>query len=203
MEMSKRKKDQKEFTSNDYQIAITIIAVSVCLVVYMYLVMHSHSQLGLEQANSKLFITNKLRSTLPETVGKIEVRPMFHGMFHVPFQDSHCCWLLQDKLLANFNYTRKDVYNLIPDFSLHNNNNQNDVNEMDAADIEKDDNNLDMNPILDNSIYHVLQCEHADLVSFWKPPTKADLRYVSPYFDPKAPPKYVTFEPGKYAKRLL
>jgi hypothetical protein len=41
---------------------------------------------------------------------------------------------------------------------------------------------------------HVLQCEHADLVTFWRDPTLADQMYETPY-KTNGPTKYVTFEP--------
>jgi hypothetical protein len=44
---------------------------------------------------------------------------------------------------------------------------------------------------------HKLDCPHADLVQFWKAPTKADLEYESPYKNYGPTPKYVTFEPGQ------
>ena len=41
---------------------------------------------------------------------------------------------------------------------------------------------------------HVLTCPNADLVSYWKFPTKEDAAYVTPY-KTDGPTKYVTFEP--------
>ena len=78
---------------------------------------------------------------------------------------------------------------------------------------ETDSPNLDMNPILDSGSQqvhepkpsgalvrdipvHKLQCPNADLLSFWKKTTVADMMYQSPFLDLNAPPKYVTFEPG-------
>mmetsp|Transcript_6259 Transcript_6259/g.9354 ORF Transcript_6259/g.9354 Transcript_6259/m.9354 type:complete len:451 (-) Transcript_6259:1628-2980(-) len=42
---------------------------------------------------------------------------------------------------------------------------------------------------------HELDCPHAELVTFWKKTTKADLQYKSPYNDFGPAKKYVTFEP--------
>ena len=42
---------------------------------------------------------------------------------------------------------------------------------------------------------HKLSCPNADLVTFWKSPTKADLKYKSPFAKVGPKNKYVTFEP--------
>lgn len=47
--------------------------------------------------------------------------------------------------------------------------------------------------------HHSLDCPHAELLKFWKPPTVADLKYKSPFADHGPKVKYVTFEPGKMA----
>lgn len=43
--------------------------------------------------------------------------------------------------------------------------------------------------------YYRLNCLHGHLMSYWRPPTEADLRYVSPFASHGPPNKYVTFEP--------
>lgn len=42
---------------------------------------------------------------------------------------------------------------------------------------------------------HVLNCPHADLVTFWKAPIEADLKFQNPFKTNIV--KYVTFEPGR------
>lgn len=43
---------------------------------------------------------------------------------------------------------------------------------------------------------HVLDCPHGELLTFWRPPTIADLEYETPYKKYGPAEKYVTFEPG-------
>ena len=52
----------------------------------------------------------------------------------------------------------------------------------------------------DRLIHHIqplchLECPHGDLLTFWRKPSPADERYVSPYNAVGPPVKYVTFEP--------
>ena len=49
---------------------------------------------------------------------------------------------------------------------------------------------------------HKLDCPNADLVTFWKDVTKADMLWKTPYLDPSDGPKYITFEPGKKSFEL-
>ena len=69
--MVKRKKEA--LSTSDYHVALTLIAISLCFFVYIYLILHSHNQLGYEQQNSKLFITNKIKNSIPDAVLDLEV----------------------------------------------------------------------------------------------------------------------------------
>jgi hypothetical protein len=46
-------------------------------------------------------------------------------------------------------------------------------------------------------LYHKLECPNADMLAFWKPATKADLDYKTPFANAGPEVKYVTFEPGE------
>ena len=50
---------------------------------------------------------------------------------------------------------------------------------------------------------HALDCPHAELVTFWKKTTYADLHYKSPFKDFGPANKYVTFEPGNLEQLFL
>jgi hypothetical protein len=128
----------------------TIVAMTCCLLICVYISYHSYFQLGYESDSARLFINNKVYGFEKELDALMTT-------LDNPKQDTE----LIDGDPASITYFRRPPPTV-----------------------------LDAPPV------HQLSCPHGELMTFWKPCTKSDINYVSPFKDYGPKDKYVTFEPG-------
>lgn len=187
---------------------IKIISFLLLVSLFVFVTIYSHSQLGNLEEEKHPFVSNSYKTiiNLENEFVRLEVSAIdklreelqdIPKLNEITF-DKIASW--EESFISNGNSLidigKKDFYNIeeylfskkesahtsppSEDNSLNNNNNNNELENLSSV---------------DPSMYHTLTCPHADLMTFWKPPTLKDLQYKTPFINTKGGIKYVTFEP--------
>lgn len=139
-----RRQGRQQYPSSGYNwLAATIVAMTCCLLICVFISYHSYFQLGFESDNARLFINNKVNGfekELSALLTELDGQPASPGT---------------------------QLSSIIPQTSVA------------------------LRPP-----HHKLSCAHGELLTFWKPCTESDMKYVSPFKNYGPKEKYVTFEPG-------
>lgn len=153
--------------SNNFLLLLLTISVIFFYFIFVFL------QLGNEQANTKLFISNQINKFEDTLIDKVKAgRKGLQKYIH--------------KITVNgigSNSNRIETETVTPKIDTK-------LTELTVSKTEE----KRVKSILRTPVSHKLTCQHADLVTFWKPTSVADMEYISP-FAVTGLDKYVTFEP--------
>lgn len=199
MKSRKSKKPQHPQSNLSESIIAGFLIIVIVVIIFFFVTGHSHLQLDLINESSKQFATNKIgvfevvNVFLTITLYFTQPRPF--SLHFVMFQKA---LLRSEKLILNYSsIIRQDLNSILRQDSGNTEEAlstplSGDPNMVAGADAE-----ALISPTTPMPTHHILNCPNADLVTFWREPTKADRKYVSPYMD-KFDTKYVTFEPGAH-----
>ena len=154
------------------------------LILLLYLV-----QLGLEQANTKLFITNQINKVIPHQAIDAFIK-MEEKVIKIEGELPSAVARFEESIFNELDAGRKEFESYIHQIG---------AGGPIAEHLHLP--NFAMPPTTSPTtepiaLYHDMDCPHGELLQFWKPATLRDMRYKTPYAV-EGMDKYVTFEPGR------
>ena len=204
------------------QFSLVILTFVFIAGVFLFMSFHAHGQLGLEQSNTKLFITNQINKFVPhraidvilkieEEVIKIE-EELPGAVARIEVGDKRCVCMLhctknaltppppslrsvinpKESLFSELDAGRREFEAVMHQIGVGGGSSKAVGHAQVPEAFLRPTPQPTPEPV---PLKHQLDCPHGHLLEFWKPATARDMRYRTPYADSGLREKYVTFEP--------